>query len=807
MHLVELTCRPSLVQTAHDACVYEAARLKWSSLKAGTHVCAAVAEVKKNGLKVEISPTLKGHVNNLDASADVAKVRSLEEHFNVGDVYEAWVVRSISSQKKLDLTFVGKVEDQAPEGTTVARLESVQDVKGTGVAAIFRLPCRRRGFVHITELYDFWAQLPLKRLKPNSYYEAYVLRGAVADHEHGTQAELSLRASLVHGQKEASAEKRPLSVKDLEVKQKVSGYIVNSGEKGVFVALSRSLVGRIRLKSLSDQIISKDKVAKLHPVGSLVKDAQVLEVDLEMERVELSLRKSDASRLSLEQLSVGDIVSGRVKATMNYGMFIRLDNSNLDALAHRTMISDTPSVSFESYQKGQRITRAKVTKLENGKIWVGLKASLFADDEMDDDEDDDDDGDEDEANDTKDEKTANKGDRDDDHDDDQDEEDDEPASSKAKKKGVKAPAKRPVPDSDDEAPWLPKPASKKVDLDAFEWAGFSTNVGADDDEDEDNEDEEDDEDAGGKRKPSKRQKKAAKLAEKKELQMRETENAEGTWQRNPRSVEDFERLLLTEGDKSIVWIRYMAFHLKTSDIEKARQVAERGVKHVGFSDAQERFNVWVAYLNLECTFGTENTADAVFKRAASHNNAKKVYLQLARIHERNKKTDLAVKAHEATCKKFPQSKKVWLAMLTFLYQQEDMEGARKTLPRALAALPKRKHPLVVSKTALLEYSSGSEERGRSIFEGLLDSYPKRTDLWSVYLDAHIKAHTPPKVAKPEQKEVRALFERCCSMNLKVLKMRFFFKRWLDYEKRWGDDDTQESVRERARGFVESQGSM
>ena len=60
--------------------------------------------------------------------------------------------------------------------------------------------------------------------------------------------------------------------------------------------------------------------------------------------------------------------------------------------------------------------------------------------------------------------------------------------------------------------------------------------------------------------------------------------------------------------------------------------------------------------------------------------------------------------------------------------------------------------------------------GRSIFEGLLDTYPKRTDLWSepelqaakgaswgprtlctpprsVYMDAHIKAHTPPKVER------------------------------------------------------------
>ena len=52
-----------------------------------------------------------------------------------------------------------------------------------------------------------------------------------------------------------------------------------------------------------------------------------------------------------------------------------------------------------------------------------------------------------------------------------------------------------------------------------------------------------------------RQKKAIRKEEEKELRKREEENADGQWADNPRSVEDFERLLLTQGDTSIVWIR------------------------------------------------------------------------------------------------------------------------------------------------------------------------------------------------------------------------------------------------------------
>ena len=43
---------------------------------------------------------------------------------------------------------------------------------------------------------------------------------------------------------------------------------------------------------------------------------------------------------------------------------------------------------------------------------------------------------------------------------------------------------------------------------------------------------------------------------------------------------------------------------------------------MGFADGKERLNVWVAFLNLECTFGTDASADQVFRRAASHNEAK-----------------------------------------------------------------------------------------------------------------------------------------------------------------------------------------
>lgn len=828
---VELTCRPSLLQ-ACDAADYQHAVVKWSNLKPGMRVVAVVVSTRHNRLWLEVAPGIKGQVSLLDASKDPAVLKNLADHFQIGQAIQAAVLKVVRSSKRLELALHSAAltdpgEDGAQEKKVLVKLLRLEESSAKGIVALFRLPGQRRGYVHITELFDIWVQQPMRRLKPGTIHEAYILRDSHEAAPEGIglegKAEISLRPSLVHGRKESQEERRPATVRELKVGQKLSGYVVNSGPKGVFVAISRAITARIKLKCLSDQHVQQEAVKKLFPVGMLVRDAAIVDLDSEKNLVELSLRKNEASgKLTVEQLSVGDVVSGKVKSIEKYGFFVRLDNSvGVDGLVHRSEVSDSASVSIDSFQIGTKIARAKVIKIEGRKIALTLKPSNFDADEMDEEEEEDE---QDELDEKPHAKPANvkakagtsaarapgrEKEHNGDEDEDEDEEDDDKQEQKSSKPGnskrkagesVELP-KVPVPkvskdDSDDE-PWLRAPTSGDA---TFEWADFKVAEvsGSSDEEAEGEETEE-------QKRPSKRQKKALKVAEEKQLQKQEVENAEGKWAADPRNVEDFERLLLTQGGTSIVWIRYMAFHLKLSDIEKARQVAERAVKHVGFSDAKERFNAWVAYMNLECTFGTEESADAVFKRASSHNDAKQVYLQLARIHERNKKPKLATKVYEACCRKFGHSKKVWLAFLTFLYKEADLEAGRKLLPKCLACLPRRKHPFVVSKAALLEYQSGSPERGRSVFEGLLDSYPKRTDLWSVYIDAHIKAYTPPKVDAPDLQEIRSLLQRCCTMKLKALKMRFFFKRWLDFEKRWGDEESQEKVRQKAREFVEVQG--
>ena len=51
----------------------------------------------------------------------------------------------------------------------------------------------------------------------------------------------------------------------------------------------------------------------------------------------------------------------------------------------------------------------------------------------------------------------------------------------------------------------------------------------------------------------------------------------------------------------------------------------------------------------------------------------------------------------------------------------------------------------IVKFAVLEFKFGEPQRGQTVFESVLSNYPKRTDLWSIYIDMTIKLGDPEPV--------------------------------------------------------------
>ncbi|XP_059206896.1 protein RRP5 homolog isoform X2 [Centropristis striata] len=333
-------------------------------------------------------------------------------------------------------------------------------------------------------------------------------------------------------------------------------------------------------------------------------------------------------------------------------------------------------------------------------------------------------------------------------------------------------------------------------------AGFCWDVGlsslkpasaAQDDDSSDGEEQ----DGGSKpQKKSRHEVEQEKKAAEKALVQRESQLMDPSLR--PQDAAAFERLLLASPNSSLLWLQYMAHHLQATQIEQARAVAERALKTISFREEQEKLNVWVALLNLENMYGTEESLKKVFERALQFCEPMPVYQQLADIYAKSDKTKEAEGLYKTMVKRFRQNKAVWLSYGTFLLQQGQSDAASALLQRALTSLPSKESVDVIAKFAQLEFRYGDSEKGRTMFDKVLTSYPKRTDLWSVFIDLMVKHGS--------QKEVRALFDRVIHLSVSVKKIKFFFKRYLEYEKKHGTPQSIQAVKEKAMEFVEAKGT-
>lgn len=81
----------------------------------------------------------------------------------------------------------------------------------------------------------------------------------------------------------------------------------------------------------------------------------------------------------------------------------------------------------------------------------------------------------------------------------------------------------------------------------------------------------------------------------------------------PNEISNFEKDIMRAPNSAISWMKYVAFYVERSDIEEARNIAERGLKSIGYREEEERFNLWAAYLNFEYEYGSEERFQELLK--------------------------------------------------------------------------------------------------------------------------------------------------------------------------------------------------
>ena len=422
----------------------------------------------------------------------------------------------------------------------------------------------------------------------------------------------------------------------------VHAYVVSTTKMGCFVRLSRSVEGRVILKELSDEFIPNPSA--VFPPGRLVvgKVKSVKEpsskkggrpavtmVDMDMRE---SVLLSSADRISLDDVKVNSKYTGVITRVESYGVFVRIDNSDVSGLAHVSECSDSYIKNiFDLYNPGDfvKLVVLQMDK-EQSRLAFSLKASNFDDSDddssssssNDDKESDamevDSDGEGDDSSiDSDDEnfaaKLAKKMEADGDDEEDKMEvynEDSDDDSSSGSSSDSDSESSDTEDDEEEENPKVKaasKSSSSAMAMDTnvgFDWGSTakptkSTKLAESSDDSDDSsssseeESDNEDADAGVKSSHRSRKKAAAKRREEEETSRRESALADGTADETPETSADFERLVAASPNSSEVWIKYMAFHLSLADMDSARKVANRAFERIEFRQEGEKVSVFL----------------------------------------------------------------------------------------------------------------------------------------------------------------------------------------------------------------------
>lgn len=757
--IIELSAKKSDLKDA----IYKPLSLE--HLTVGTEWVAFINNATTGFFFLNLSPSVKGRISFMDLPGDASALQDLNGNYPIGSALKV-KVKSIDSEHS-SVLLTGRQDSVTTfEDVKVDAIVPSRILRITDSFVIVELAENLTAMAFITDALDDYSSKLDDVFEKNDIIPATIL----SVDEQNRKINVSLRS-------DKATDKLIAKSDDLKRGDVVRGFVKNISDKGLFISLGRTVTGYVKVGELSDSFIKEwKKYYKAHQpvIGKVISADSEGHVTLTLKESAVNGELNILKRF--EDLAVGDIFEGFVRKVTDFGVFIKLDGTlNISGLCHHSQISDNEVSDLKAlFGEGDRV-KVKLLAIDSDKkqLSLGMKASFFSDEiedvEMADVKDEDESESEEEVDGSDDDDDKNS-----DVDSEEDQDEDELVEDAFNAQ-----------DSEDESDESDDEANSKIDTpitglttNGFDWTASILDQVQNDDLSSDEED----------------------FTEGRNRKKRKTttvvEDTTGDLQsKAPQSVSDFERLIIGNPNSSIVWMNYMSFQLQLSEIEKAREIGERALKTINYREEQEKLNIWIALLNLENTFGTEETLEDVFKRSTEYMDSLTMHQKLVSIYVLSEKFSKAESLFKVITKKFgKESVSVWVSFGSYLLDQKQSERAHEVLASSLNSLPKRQHIEVVRKFAQLEFTKGDAEQGRTLFEGLIADVPKRIDLWNVYIDQEIK--------KNEKKKVEDLFERVLTKKVSRKQAKFFFGKWLAFEEMSGDNKATDYVKAKAQEYVQ-----
>lgn len=214
-------------------------------------------------------------------------------------------------------------------------------------------------------------------------------------------------------------------------------------------------------------------------------------------------------------------------------------------------------------------------------------------------------------------------------------------------------------------------------------------------------------------------------------------------------------------------------------------------------DISERKSIWLSFIQFAVgSVNEESLTDylkPIIQRAANQLDKESVWLYFGNCLQKSSFFDTG---WNLILSQFKGSTKIWENYFSSLAENGRIEDARSNFKRAFDSISNKSlqdGPNFTKSFAVLEFKNGHVERGRSLFDKLLNDYPRRFDFWNVYIDEEIKFG--------DENHVRALFKRILNIKLKDNQTKLIFRKWIEYEISSGHEEKKEEILKLARQYV------
>jgi small subunit ribosomal protein S1 len=350
------------------------------SLSEGQVIDGVVKNITDYGAFVDL-----GGIDGLLHVTDMSykRVGHPNEVINIGDTVKVQIIRINRDTQRISLG-MKQLESDPWEGAE-AKYPVGAKLKGrvtniTEYGAFIELEPGIEGLVHVSEM--SWVK---KNVHPGKIVSTSQEVDVLVLEVDGEKRRISL------GLKQAQRNPWEVFAEEHPVGTIVEGEVKNSTEFGLFIGLPGEVDGMVHMSDIAWGVSGEAALA-LHHKGEMVK-AQVLEVDVERERISLGIKQVSGegasaevgtrSAASVDGLSKNQVVTCIVREARDGGIEVQVGEDGPTGFIKRSDLSrDRDEQRPERFQVGQKVD-ALVIGFERGKKpMLSIKAMQIAEEKQ-----------------------------------------------------------------------------------------------------------------------------------------------------------------------------------------------------------------------------------------------------------------------------------------------------------------------------------------------------------------------------------------------------------------------------------------